>query len=116
MPLSECFSDEEQQSPEYLAENFGAEELDSDTFPLTYKLFDDHQRKDAAILQKLKRAQYHTKSFRGGGTDRDLICYNGKIVVPGTLQKYVLNWYHTYLLHPGSTRTEETIKLATPTK
>ena len=53
---------------------------------------------------------YHTKSLCGGGTDIELICYNGKIVIPCALQKYILNWYHTYLLHPGMTRTEETIR------
>ena len=48
--------------------------------------------------------------FVGAGTNIELICYNSKIVIPKVLQNYVLNWYHTYLLHPGSTRTEETIK------
>ena len=38
-----------------------------------------------------------------------LICSNDKIVMPTILQKYVVNWYHTYLLHLGTERTEATI-------
>ena len=45
----------------------------------------------------------------GGGKERQLICKNGKIVIPDALQKYVLNWYHTYLLHLGINRTKSTI-------
>ena len=38
------------------------------------------------------------------------ICKNDKTVVPTILQKFVVNWYHTYLLHPGKERTEATIR------
>ena len=38
-----------------------------------------------------------------------LICKNDKIVVPKILQNYVVNWYHTYLLHTGMDCTEATI-------
>ena len=44
-----------------------------------------------------------------GGITRQLICHNGKIVVPTLLQKHVIDWYHTILCHPGQNRTEETI-------
>ena len=32
--------------------------------------------------------------------------YRDKIVIPLKLQKYVVKWYHTYLLHPGLDKTE----------
>ena len=35
-----------------------------------------------------------------------LIYKNDKIAVPKILQNYVVNWYHTYLSHPGTERTE----------
>ena len=106
---------------EILSESYGLDELEPDTFPLTYEYIDKYQRKDSALMGKLKSSLlnnannnrltgYYSKSFRGGGKEIELICYNGKIVIPKILQNYVLNWYHTYLLHPGSTRTEETIK------
>ena len=44
-----------------------------------------------------------------GGITTQLICYNGKIVVPKLLQRHVIDWYHTVLCHPGINRTEETI-------
>jgi hypothetical protein len=93
-----------------LAEYYGMDDLPKDTFPLTYKILDKYQRKDKEILNKLKKKTYHANDFHGGGTTRMLICRNDKIVVPKVLQQYVLHWYHTYLLHPGMVRTEETIR------
>ena len=102
---------------EMLSEPYGIDAHEPDPFPNSFKNKDKYQRKDSALIGKLKRTidtakdnGYHTESFRGGGTDIELICYNGKIVILLLLQKYVLHWYHTYLLHPGITRTEETIR------
>ena len=94
---------------EALAELYGVDKLDDDIFPLKYKIIDKFQQKDPKVMDNLKRAIYHTETFCGGGKERQLICKNGKIVIPAALQKYVLNWYHTYLLHPGTDRTERTI-------
>ena len=48
--------------------------------------------------------------FRGGSNiDPKLKTCEDKIVIPSKLHSYVLNWYHTYLLHPGMDRTEEMI-------
>ena len=121
LPSDDTYIQECDVDAKYLSETYGIEELEAGTFPLTYKIIDKYQRKDKDLLNKLKRtidsssstdhtSSYHTKSFRGGGTDIDLICRNDKIVVPKVLQKYVLNWYHTYLLHPGSDRTEATMR------
>ena len=90
-------------------ELYGVDKLDNDTFSLNYKLIDKFQQKDHNLVDKLKRAIYQTETFCGGKKKRQLICKNGKIVIPDALQKYVLNWYHTYLLHPGSDHTERTI-------
>jgi hypothetical protein len=49
-------------------------------------------------------------SFHGAGKVHKLICQDDKIVVPTKLQKPVVQWYHTQLCHPGTTRTEETIR------
>ena len=46
----------------------------------------------------------------GGGKTRSLITKDNKIVVPATLQKRCVNWYHLSLCHPGITRTEQTIR------
>ena len=61
-------------------------------------------------LSHASTASYHTKSFRGGGTNHTLICHKDKIVIPSSLQNRVVEWYHTYLLHPGVNCTEATIR------
>ena len=35
-----------------------------------------------------------------------LIRKNNKINMPNFFQKYIDNWYHTYLFHMGTKRTE----------
>jgi hypothetical protein len=40
----------------------------------------------------------------------DLLCYKEKIYIPQSLRQRELPWYHEYLLHPGQTRTEKTIR------
>ena len=61
------------------------------------------------MVETLKFANYYTKYFCGGGNIFMFICKNDKIVVPKILQKYVVNWYHTYLLHTSMEHTEATI-------
>ena len=39
-----------------------------------------------------------------------LVRDNERLVIPNTLQHKILDWYHHYLLHPGETRLEETLK------
>ena len=90
-------------------------EVEKDCFPLSYSLLDEHQKQDDALLRRLRTGHYSTSTFRcGGDSDRvqsiDLITYNGKIVVPQLLQKRMLQWYHSYLLHPGQERTQATIQ------
>ena len=41
--------------------------------------------------------------------DTEVICKDGKIVIPKKLQQRAVMWYHHYLQHPGQTRIEETL-------
>ena len=95
---------------EHYAECFGLADLTADAFPMTYKILDEEQQKDHKILKQLKKGRYNINAFRGGDVTRDLICHNGKIVVPMSLRQRIVEWYHVYLLHPGLNRTEESIK------
>ena len=61
------------------------------------------------MVEKIKRANNHAKYFRGGGNICILIFKNYKVSVPTIIRKYVVNWYHTYLLNPGMERKEATI-------
>ena len=47
--------------------------------------------------------------FRVGRNYIYLVTHQDKIVIPQKLQKYIINWYHTYLLHPRLDRTEAMI-------
>jgi len=102
-----------EQTMNYLAENYGLndEDLPADAFPLTYKQIAREQNKDKLLLEKVKtKADYHLKVFRGGGKKRELICKDNKIVLPSSIQRRCIEWYHTTLCHPGETRTEQTIR------
>jgi len=90
------------------------EKIVDDSFPLTVSKIDKAQRADTALLRLAKsHDEYTLHTFRGGGTTRDLIVRsdkNNKIVIPTSLQRRTVEWYHNYLCHPGENRTEQTIR------
>ena len=98
----------------YLTEHFGLDDddLSDDIFPLHYKLIAQHQTKQQDLLFKVKHKQdgFHLKSFCGGGKKRILICRQEKIIIPTTLQRRIVTWYHDILCHCGETRTEQTLQ------
>ena len=55
-------------------------------------------------MEKLKCAKYKKSSFCGSRNTIELVTYNGKIVIPQKIQKYIVKYYHTYILHPGLDR------------
>ena len=92
-------------------EFFGSDELPEDVFPLTYDTIADAQSTDSNLQAKCRgNDKYSAKVYRGGGKDRELITRLGKIVLPTSLQKRCVQWYHQILCHPGETRTEQTIR------
>jgi hypothetical protein len=92
---------------EHFSELFAGTALESDVFPIKLSVLAYYQQRDQDI-QKLVSVDPNVsqKTFRGG---EQLLCYKNRIFVPKALRKHVVEWYHTYLLHPGETRTEETI-------
>ena len=107
-PMDEAHFTEALRSELYA---FDEEDLPETSFPLSYEFLGKEQSTDAAILKELAKtkSRYSFTPFTGGGKTRELICYNGKIVVPTRLPPRVIQWYHDYLGHPGINRTEETI-------
>jgi hypothetical protein len=99
---------------QYLADNFSLEDddLPDDAYPLQYKLIASHQNLQKDLFVKLYKQQdgFHLKSFCGGGKKRTLICRHEKIIIPKTLQRRIVTWYHNMLCHSGETRTEQTIR------
>eukprot|EP00957_Ditylum_brightwellii_P087511 6662005-Ditylum_brightwellii.AAC.1 len=79
---------------------------------LNFKLIQKEQQKDKAFLEVLKKSKtkYDVKVFQEVDKSRSLICQEGKIIVPPLLQKWILDWYHTALCHPGTKYMELTIR------
>ena len=94
---------------ENLADNYCVKKMDNNKFPLTYQNIDKYQQKDKYPVAKLKLENYHNKYFCGGVITTNLICLGVKMVMPMIIQKYIVNWYNKYLLHPGMDHTEATI-------
>ena len=61
-------------------------------------------------MKELTSDIYLLASFHGGEGNIELVCHKDKIVVPPALQSQIVEWYHSYLGHPGINRTEQTIK------
>jgi len=81
-----------------------------ENYPLKYATIHKYQLTDNDLQQKLLNNPLYTLHvFCGGGKDNQLICFHNKIVIPKILQQPTVDWYHLHLLHPGETRTEETI-------
>ena len=62
MLINSCIK-EKDTTTGHLSESYCVEKLDSNTLPLTYQTIDKYKRKDKNIVEKLKRANYHTKYF-----------------------------------------------------
>jgi len=71
---------------------FEDDDLPDTAFPLSYALLGKAQSTDKAILLELKKSNSHytNEPFTGSGKTRELVCYNGKIVVPSSMQKQVV--------------------------
>jgi hypothetical protein len=63
------------------------------------------------LLLKLRTNKaFGEATFRGGDKEHKLMCHNGKIALPPSLQQKTMDWHHEMLCHPGTTRTEATIR------
>jgi RNase H-like domain found in reverse transcriptase/Integrase zinc binding domain len=95
-----------------LAEAFTLTHQDNtDKCPLTLKNLMREQQRDTRLLERGRTSAsgISLRSFHGGGKVRQLLVQDDKIIVPASLQRPVVEWYHTLLCHPGETRMEATI-------
>jgi hypothetical protein len=95
-----------------MAECFAGDEDDMPTsYPLTYMQIHTEQQNDEALKDYIDKhsAAYRTETFKHGTKSYDLFTKDGKIVIPLTLQKKAVKFYHELLMHPGETRTELTM-------
>ena len=94
---------------ETISELYDIDELLESMFSLSFNIIDGYQREDPFLSEKLNSAEYQKGYFRGDRNTIRLVTYKNKIVIPQKLQKYVVKWYHTYLLHTGLDQTEAII-------
>ena len=106
-PTSNNPLDKAKPTMETQSELFAQDVLPPEVFPMNFATIAQFQQRDRALQSLVeKHPDVSRKTFRGG---EQLICMKNKIFVPEALRKHTVEWYHTYLLHPGETRTEETI-------
>jgi hypothetical protein len=77
------------------------------SFPLDFVMISSHQEADIH-LQLIKQSNNDYKIHIISHTPIIYLC--NKIVVPQSLQRQIVDWYHTMLAHPGETLTIKTIE------
>ena len=100
----------DQYSADMCSSLFNVEEtLESN--PVTFRVLEEAQKTDTHLkkLLAIKPCLLTPEIFHGGEFKCELWTFKQKIYVPQKLQQRVIDWCHTRLLHPGHTRTEETI-------
>ena len=80
-------------------------------YPLSYKEIAHWQAKDKEVqkLLKEKPEQYKVQEYTHSDYTYRLVTRDNKILLPKKLQRKGVEWYHSYLLHQGETRTELTM-------
>lgn len=89
--------------------------ISTDDCPINYQLIEQEQRNNSSLQRILnaptdKDPKLNLSPFVGGGKSVQLITNaKGLIIVPPSLQKKLVNWYHERLGHPGRDRLYESI-------
>ncbi len=79
---------------------------EEEIFPLTISEIAEEQLKDKALQQQIKSSKLVDQLIE----NTIVLCKEGKLVIPKTLQHKAVAWYHHYLQHPGHTCLEETLR------
>ena len=70
-------------------------------YPLTVKEIALSQERDLVLKKLTKMENYSTHLVE----DTEVLCKDGKMVIPKDLQHRAVRWYHHYLQHLGHTHT-----------
>jgi hypothetical protein len=73
-------------------------------YPVTVKEIAQAQEDDAVQKKLSNTDKYSTQLVE----DTQVLCKDGKMVIPKVLQSRAVSWYHHYLQHPGHTHLEDT--------
>ena len=86
-----------------------AKDVEEYQFPMDPRLIRLEQKKDKELQRKIEVDQserYTLRKVEG----QNLVHDKERIYVPRRLRERILAWYHHYLVHPGRTRMEATIR------
>ncbi len=79
---------------------------EEEIFPLTNGEIAEEQLKDKALQQQIKSSKLVDQLIE----NTIVLCKEGILIIPKTLQHKAVAWYHHYLQHPGHTRLEERLR------
>ena len=102
---------EETSSPnhkEFMNFVFANRSEETAIYPLTVREIATAQTRDNTLNKLTLLENYKTRLVE----NTNVLCKDGKLVIPTELQKRAVEWYHHYLQHPGTTRLEETLRAA----
>jgi hypothetical protein len=111
--LQENIHSEDDKSTMHMRLAFANSGEEEEIYPLTIHEIADAQRADKFLRKLFKRGgekgdqQYQVSIVED---TRVLTDDRLRMVVPKSLQKRAVQWYHHYLQHPGHTRLEETLR------
>jgi hypothetical protein len=91
---------------------YAIDELDSNRnfdFPLAMSLIKREQDKDIKIQETLQKQASNDRFGTMTFSNTLVHTIDGKIIIPESLQKCIINWYHSNLQHPRITRTINSI-------
>ncbi len=91
---------------------FAHHEEEDEIYPLTAMEVAEAQRKDQELkVYYKKNAQMPQKDICFHLIeDTKVLCNNGIMIIPASLRRRALSWYHHYLQHPGHSHLEETMR------
>ena len=82
------------------------EDILEEPFPTSPTGIRSHELKDEKLMKYLEEDDdFYLREVEG----KELIHYHRKNYIPTSHRNRVMGWYHTYLVHPGSTRRLRTI-------
>jgi hypothetical protein len=91
---------------------FAHHKEEEEVYPLTLIEIADAQCKDQELKAYFKKNAIMPQKNMGIQIIEDIkvLCKNGKVIIPTSLRKRAVKWYHHSLQHPGHSRLEETMR------
>jgi hypothetical protein len=107
-----CNQEIDTNKPEDLNCAFANHKEEDEIYPLTTIEIAGDQHKDQELKAYYKKDAVLPKKDMCLQLveDTKVLCKNGKLIIPASLQHRAAAWYHHYLQHPGHSRLKETMR------